>query len=998
MSTKKPHNDKRKSLLAGASIFAAAAAALTGGPAMAQDAADDEDVIIVTGSRIPQPNLQGTSPITQVTAEDITTQGVTRIEDLTNQLPQVFAAQGSAISNGASGTAQVNLRGLGATRSLVLIDGRRMPYGSPNSTPADLNQIPGPLVERVELLTGGASAIYGSEAVAGVVNFIMRDDFEGVRVDAQYGFYNHNNDSDNGFIREELAFRAATNPAQFAVPEDDYVGGYGKEIAVIFGASSPDGRGNVTAYATYRTNDPILQRDFDYSQCALGAPSTAARPGVPAGASHWTCGGSSTSFPGRFTDFSTYNFTVDQTSGAFIPFNNALHQYNFGPTNFYQRPDERYALGAFAHYEINDRAEAYAQLMMSDYRSVSQIAPSGDFFSTGSINCNNALLTASNAAAIGCTPGEIAEDPTDAFADTFVPMYIGRRNVEGGGRQDDLNLLSYRGVIGVRGALTDTWDYDVYAQYSRVSLARSYLNDFSVTRLNKAIDVIDADPGAPVDPQCRSFVDGSDPNCVPWDIFTPGGVTPEALAYLQIPLIQRGETVQQNVVATISGELDIVSPAAETKPSLVLGLEYRRDEINQVVDENFATGNASGQGGPTLPLSGNSDAFEVFTEARIPLVEDAPLAHQIAIDLAYRYSEYSSGVTTDTYKVGGDWAPTEDLRFRASYQRAVRAANIIELFSAQGVGLFDIANDPCDAVNRPILDGPVPAICIGAAPYQVTAPQSASGALDSPAGQYTGFFGGNPNLTPEESETTTIGVVFTPSFLPGLTGSVDYFNIEVTNTIGVTGAAGTLFRCYEEGDLAQCARISRNPGTGQLWIGTGQVEDLNVNLTGGGLIASGYDINIAYALDIGSAGAVNFALIGTMLDELSSDGSDCKGFYGAGTCGTPNPEWRHRFRVGWESPWDVNLYATWRHYGEVERANAAAGRLDKVFDAENYLDLAGNWDAKDNLRFRFGVNNVLDNDPPISDNVGAGFGNGNTYPQVYDATGRWIFVGATVDF
>jgi iron complex outermembrane recepter protein len=315
MSSKKPQKGQRNSLLMGASVFAAAAAALSGAPAMAQDAEDDE-AIIVTGSRIPQPNLTGTSPVTQVTAEDITTQGVTRVEDLTNQLPQVFAAQGSNYSNGATGTAQVNLRGLGANRTLVLINGRRMPYGSPNSAPADVNQIPGQMVERVEVLTGGASAVYGSDAVAGVVNFIMRDDFEGLRLDAQYGFYQHSNDSDAGYIREVVAARGATNPAQFKLPEDDQDDGFSKEVTAIFGASSADNRGNVTAYMTYRVNDQVLQRDRDFSHCALGAPSTAAVAGVPAGAVHWTCGGSGTSNPGTFSDFgglSGVTFAEDPT-------------------------------------------------------------------------------------------------------------------------------------------------------------------------------------------------------------------------------------------------------------------------------------------------------------------------------------------------------------------------------------------------------------------------------------------------------------------------------------------------------------------------------------------------------------------------------------------------------------------------------------------------------------------------------------------------------------
>lgn len=992
MSSKKhTENGTRKSLLSGVSVVAAAAAAaLSGTPAHAQD----DEAIVVTGSRIPQPNLVTTSPVTQVTSEDITTQGVTRIEDMTNQLPQVFAAQSSTVSNGATGTAQVNLRGLGAQRTLVLIDGRRMGYGSPNSTPSDLNQIPGALVERVEILTGGASAVYGSDAISGVVNFIMRDNFEGFRVDAQYGFYQHSNDSDDGFIREELAFRQGTNPAQFQVPEDDQLGGYGREITLIFGASSPDGRGNLTGYMGYRSNDAVLERDYDYSACALAEGSTAARPYAPAGTLHWNCGGSGTSFPGRFTDFSTFNYTLNG-AGAFVPFNANLNNYNFGPLNYYQRPDERYTGGFFGHYEINDRVEAYGNFMFSDYRSVAQIAPSGDFFNTGTINCGNPLLTAGNAAAIGCTAGDIA-------ADNSVPMYIGRRNVEGGGRQDDLNYEAYRTVLGIRGPLAGNWNYDVFGQYYRVNLARSYLNDFSVTRLTRALDVVDADPGPGVNPQCRSVVNGTDPNCVPYNIFTPGGVTQAALDYLQIPLIQRGESVMQNVVATVTGDLGITLPTAQTPIQASLGAEYRSDLINATVDENFATGNAAGQGGPTTPLTGDTDVFELFGEARVPLVEGAAFAELISLDLAYRYSDYSTGVTTDTYKVGLDWAPTEDIRFRGSYQRAVRAANVIELFSAQGFNLFDADQDPCGAGI-----GIAPAAaCVGVNPWQVTAGQYGTAGLNSPAGQYNFLAGGNPNVAPEEADTYTIGFVFTPRFAPGLNVSIDYFNIEVTNLISTTGANNTLNDCYFNNNLTSCARIVRNPGTGQIWVGTGRVEDLNTNI--GGLTTSGYDINANYSMDIGSMGGLTFQLVGTLLDELVTDPGaatgitpyDCVGGYST-ICGTPNPEWRHRFRVSWETPWDWSFSGTWRHYGEVERRNAAnaniPGRLDSHWDAEDYFDLAGNWQVMENTNIRFGVNNVFDNDPPISAAVGT-TGNGNTFPQTYDALGRWVFIGATVDF
>lgn len=992
----------RKTLLTSASLLAAVAAAFTGAPAQAQEV-DDGEAIIVTGSRIPQANLITTSPITQVTAEDITTQGVTRLEDLTNQLPQVFAAQGSNYSNGASGTAQVNLRGLGATRTLVLLNGRRMPYGSPNSSPADVNQIPGQMVERVEVLTGGASAVYGSDAVAGVVNFIMRDDFEGLRLDAQYGWYQHNNDFDgDGFLRQVIAARGATNPAQFQLPEENQDDGISKEVSAIFGASSVDGRGNITAYMTYRANDQVLQRDRDFSACALGAPSTAAVAGVPAGATHWTCGGSGTSFPGRFTDFSAFNFTIDQTTGNFIPFNNNLHQYNFGPLNYYQRPDERYALGAFAHYEINDRAEAYAEMMFNDYQSTSQIAPSGDFFNTTTINCGNPLLPA-NKSLIGCGPAQVA-------ANTVVPFYVGRRNVEGGGRRDSLNYQSYRTVLGVRGPLTDTWDYDISGGYSRVTLARTYQNDFSVTRLTRALNVVDV-AGTPT---CQSVVDGTDPQCVPYNVFTPGGVTQAALNYVQIPLMQTGETIQQNVIATVTGDFGFGSPAAESNFEAAFGVEYRRDELNTTTDASFQSGDGAGQGGPTLGLSGVSDVFEVFGEARLPLVEGAAFADLISVDMAYRYSEYGSGITTNTYKIGADWAPTEDIRFRGSFARAVRAANVIELFSAQGAGLFDMSDDPCD-LNDPGTDGVgIAAICQAAVPlpYQVTPAQAASGALDSPAGQYNGLFGGNPNLGPESADTTTIGLVFTPSFISNFTMSIDYFKIEVTDTVSTVGATNTINDCYLSGNLSACALIRRNPGSGQLWIGQGQVSDLNANI--GGLTTSGIDINANYNFEIGQLGNLGFQLIATKLDELITDPGavtgvlpyDCVGFWG-NACGTPNPEWRHRFRITWETPVGLELNATWRHFGEVDKASAGfttnghlavIGRLDSTFEAEDYLDLSGTYSLYENTRLRFGVNNVMDNDPPISDGVGAGAGNGNTFPQVYDSLGRWVFAGVTVDF
>ena len=956
----------------------------------AEDATARQATVYVTGSRIASPNMVTTSPVTTVSAADIKLQGVTKVEDLITQLPQAFAAQNSTVSNGASGTATVSLRNLdlggSATRTLVLVDGKRMPYGSPNDAAADLNLIPGALVERVDVLTGGASAVYGSDAVAGVVNFIMKDNFEGVQLDAQYGFFQHNNDYDtNGDLRSVIADRAASNPAQFQLPDDNVVDGYSKEITAIMGVNTDDGRGNLTGYISFRDNDEVLQGQRDYSACAIGSAS----------ATNFTCGGSSTSYPGRFTDFDAFNYTIDQGTGEFRDFDAATDQYNYGPLNYYQRPDSRYSVGFMGHYEINPNAEAYTQFMFMDYESNSQIAPTGNFFATNTLNCDNPLLSATQAADIGCTAGNIAAGDT-------VPIYIARRNVEGGGRRDNLGYQTYRGVIGLRGDLFDApgWSYDLSAQYSQVTLSRAYTNEFSITRLNRALNVVDDGSGNAV---CASVLDGTDPNCVPWDIFTVGNVTPAALSYLQVPLLQNGTTTQNVVSGVLSGDLGqygFKSPSADEGLKVAMGVEYRRDSLSSVTDNSFATGDGAGQGGPTIGLSGAIDSYEVFGEFQMPLITGQPGVELLSVEGAYRYADYSSGSSAESYKLGADYAPTSDIRFRASYQQAVRAPNVIDLFQAQGFNLFDLDDDLCDFVD-PAGDGTGGAACIGTNPWQVTQAQADGGALNSPAGQYNFLQGGNPDLKPEEAETFTVGFVATPTFIPGLSVSLDYYDIDIQKAISTVGASVTMQLCYLQGDADACSRIVRNQN-GQLWVGTGNVVDTNINI--GGVSTSGYDVSAAYGFDAGSIGSFNLSMNGTYLNSFDVDPIgqtfaeyDCVGEYG-NDCFTPTPEWRHRARVSWSTPVEaLEISGTWRYMGEVDLDTGATGRVDSTLDAVNYFDLAGTWGATDYSTFRFGVNNVLDEDPPLSASTGT-TGNGNTYPQSYDALGRYVFVGVTLDF
>ncbi len=976
----------RRALVMGALTAAGAA------PALAQESLGE---IVVTGSRIRSANLESTTPVTQVTAADVVTQGVTRIEDLVNQLPQAFAAQNVTIANGATGTATLNLRGLGSPRTLVLIDGRRMPYGGVTAASAapDINQIPTAMVERVDVLTGGASAVYGSDAVAGVVNFIMKKDFEGVQVTSQYSTYWHENDfggPGETKLRDTIDDLAGVNPAQYALPDSTVTDGEGKELSLMIGVNSGDGRGNITAYATVFDGDQVLQGDRDYSACSLN----------PNPVGSFTCGGSSTNAGGRFTDFATYDFTTD-TNTSFRDIDFTTDLYNFGPLNHYQRPERRYSLGAMGHYEFNEHADVYTQLMFNDYESVAQIAPSGNFFDTNSINCDNPFLPVNNLADIGCTPEAIANGDS-------VTMYIGRRNVEGGGRQQTFANNSFRAVAGVRGAINDGWGYDASAQYSSNSVNTGTLNYFVVNRLQRALDVVDVG-GVPT---CQSVIDGTDPNCVPWNPFQPGQITAAQLNYLQAAGLQIGRISQEIYNGVINGDLGVYgikSPLASDGVQVVFGTEYRRDELSNTVDALQTQGQLAGSGGATIGISGSTKVTEMFMEARVPIAQDQAFAESLSFDTAYRYSDYGD-VTTDTYKFGLEWAPIQDVRVRGSYQRAVRAANIVELFTAQGFNLFDAAGDPCGAAARDPQASDEECIATGVPAGLVGSPS-----LDSPAGQYNFLQGGNPNLTPEESDTYSYGVVFTPRFAPGLAVTVDYFDIDIQDTITTFGPPNTWTACYAANDAAACARINRNPN-GQLWVGSGNVTDLNINI--GSLSTRGYDVNIGYTgLEMGRFGSLAFNLTGTYLLELITqptpgldidpspdrerDWYDCTGFYSS-VCLTPNPQWRHRFRTSWQTPWDVDVSLTWRYYHEVSGITGPnnlmpENQLDATLPSEDYFDIAANWAITDKASVAFGINNVLDDNPSLSGSVGT-VGNGNTYPQTYDALGRYVFLRATVDF
>ena len=954
--------------------------AMISSPSFAQDAAEeeatDDDAIVVTGSRIARNAEQDSvSPVTSIGAEEIDETGVVRVEDLINNLPQTVAAQTAFISNGASGTATLNLRGLGTLRTLVLIDGRRLPQGDPFATAPDINQIPAQLIKRIEIVTGGASSVYGADAVAGVVNFIMDREFEGFKLDSGVNFYQHNNRNDS--IRDLIGNREPN----VDLPARSQVGGASYDFNVAFGAGFDDGRGHVTAYLGYRQIEAVLQGDYDESACALRFDGV-----DPSG---FRCSGSSTTPAGRFFAVPSFNsYTFDggpgtQTLRPFV-FNNDF--YNYAPTNYYQRPDKRYTAGFFAEYEISDSLKPYAEFQYMDDRSVAQIAFSGTFFATNeTLSCGNPLLSDSFAATLSegaCT------DFSDTSPETF-QTYIGKRLVEGDPRANDLRHTSYRAVIGLKGDISSNWNYDVYALRGNTIYSNTYLNDLSTNRITQALNVVNS----PAGPVCVNPANG----CVPLNVFTNGGVTRAAFDFISIPGLQNADLETFVVSGYASGRLGDVFGAGDI--GVVVGAEYRKEQYDLRVDQNFSEGTLAGQGGPTPPVNGDFAVREVFGEINIPIIQDG-FIKSFSIDAGYRLSDYTTSGTSHTWKVGGSLSPVDGIKFRGVYSRAVRAPNVVELFSPQSIGLFG-GTDPC-ATAAPVATAAECAFSgVSAAQY---------GAITAnPAGQYNQLGGGNPGLDVEKSTSYTGGVVFDGGAfgLTGFTAQVDYFNIEVTGAIQGIGAAFALNSCTGQttgiaaGDPRFCGLINRAPGSGSLWLGqAGFVVNTQQNI--GALTTEGIDIGVGYDYALGD-GSVFFDYAGTRtfsntFENIPGLGAtDCIGQFGP-TCGSPQPKYRHRVRLGYRAGDGWNISLGWRFFGSVdgEVSPSTNPELNQI-DAYSWFDLSASVDVTDNFRFGLGVNNILDKAPPI---IGGALNpsNGNTFPGIYDPIGRQFFLRGSMRF
>ncbi|MDE2404294.1 MAG: TonB-dependent receptor [Sphingomonadales bacterium] len=960
-------------------------AALLAGPAFAQDApaapAAEEPVneIIVTGSRITRMDLTAASPVSVVSAEQIQLANKPGVEEYLRNLPQAVAGVGSANNNGNPGVATVNLRNLGQVRTLVLVDGHRfVPYDSQGIV--DLNMIPASLVKRVEVVTGGASAVYGSDAVAGVVNFIMKKDFTGIEADAQTGISEHGD-------------------------------GLHYDFSLTAGSKLGD-KGNIVIAGTYSKANKVTDGDRDFSTFALDPVDLSAG------------GGSSTNAFGSIdTPGGRYTFTPT----GFQPYSAARDSFNFNPYNLLQVPQEKWTATALANYELTDHIEFYARASIGDTKIRTEIAPSGTFGFSFNINylTNPFLDPAVNPSAAGARAILAAYDngtSGDAVAgDGIVRVGVRRRTTEVGPRITSYHSRAWQVVSGLKGDIGSSMKWEVFGQFGKSTRDIAYLNDLDAGKVQQALLVTGSNASNAV---CTVATGG----CSPANLFGIGNLSQSGASFISFSLSEKDTNDQMVVGGFVSGDLPLALVASHPA-AFVLGVEYRKETGNANPDNNLRTGNSIGFGSSS-PVDASYNVKEVYGEFKMPLAMDKPLIQSLGIEAGFRYSAYSSNTSVDntgtggtinnyhstfnnwTFKIGGDWQPVDALRFRAMFQRAVRAPNLQEIGLPVTPGTGDASFDPCAVGTYKASDTTLTQLCrtVGGG---MTAAQV--GTIAQPtSGQVNNFSGGNPNLVPEVADTLTLGAVFRPHGIPGLTASIDYYDIKVKNAILATPEQAIIDACYYAERVATgtfCSLIHRNQVTGSLEgdIIYG-VDATRRNI--GRKTARGIDFAANYKVPLGDH--INLLLGVNATYTFNSQVQfasvlktyECAGKVGK-TCIDPQPKFVLNQTTGLEvGPMFAQL--TWRHLSGVQNDAMTVGYnlvapsayATPYIKSYDYFDLATRFSVGDRFQFRFAVSNLFNKQPPV---VGTGYGSttqnsGNTFPATYDALGRYFSVGANLKF
>ena len=960
----------------------AACAMFTSG-AFAQDAApadsaaqDKAEVVVVTGTRIRRPNLTSTSPITSLDKKELQYQGVLNLEEALNRLPQV-RADSTQFTNGSDsdGRAKINLRNLGWQRTLVLLDGQRLlPVQA-----IDLNIVPTALVKRVDVLTGGASAVYGSDAIAGVVNFVLNKEFNGIEINGSVGGYQHTNDA------TDIQALIKPNPS-IVLPKKNVFDGQRTDINIAAGKNFADGRGNISIFLDQRHQDAVTWSQRDYSACRILQDKTCAI-------------NTSYSPYGRYTfnegpSSGTTLYGAMDGSNTFVP-GSAAYGINTREKFNFLRSDDRFTGGIFGHFKFNEHAEAYGTFLYMKDESSSQFYPAL-MSETVALNCNNPYLSAAQAQTMcGASAGTAATVSTTVNYELDGP---GSKELDNKATNQD-----YRYTLGVRGDIGDGWSYDLGFVGSRVETTLSDNNNVDSQSFRNAIQVVNVNGTATCLVNADADTTNNDPSCVPANIFGYHKVDPKFYDYAYRNYSWGSVTQQQTYTANINGDLTqygIKSPWANDGVALAAGLEYRRDSLRNEADQ--ATRDYEGW---LSTISGAYGVKEFYGELQIPLVSEKPFIYSLDFNTAFRQSKYDNlDKALGTSKFELQYRPIKDLLVRASFNNAQRAPNISELYGARSKNINGSLEDGC-GVSQLHTAAQCANTGVTAAQYGTTAIQECAA-----ASCWTFAGGGNPLLRPEEAETLTYGLVYTPHQVPSLMVSVDYYDILINDFIGYLDAVDNYSKCLSTGLDYYCQYIHRGTDGSFGQAGGGYVEGGTVNTYR--LHNRGIDMQAAYNFDLGKYGRVDTNFMATALSITGGQDSpvtasvNCAGYFGQPNCYAPQAKWRHNLRATWQMPWYQSAVSVnWRHIGSTTftgnssdpTINGGGGYTNTIFTKlpnYDYIDMSGSVRLRENLTLNLSINNLFDVTPPItySQNVDGTSNNPNTWTGTYDPLGRSILL------
>lgn len=932
-------------------------------------------VVEVTGTRITSPGITSNSPISSITAAEIQTTQPVAVEEFFKALPAAVPAIGPGTNNGTGGAATIDLRGLGSNRSLVLVNGRRLvPYNL--SGTVDTNAIPMALINRVDLVTGGASVVYGADAVAGVANFTLKRNFTGLDITSTYGATSEHRD----------AKRRRTD--------------------ITMGSSLADGRGNVVLSIGKTTTDPLTQGERDYGITSLnsvtGAP-TGSATAVPAQFSTSQGVGGTTALSGAWQ----INPTTGQLVQPVVP-------YNTNPPNFYQTGLDRTQATVLGNYKINNYADVYTEVFYTTSKVASALASSGTFGNTFQVPIGNPYIPQPAREQICARRGIPAANCVAGNA-TMVPLLVNRRITELGPRYNDFDTDTLQYTLGVKGDLVGEWTYDAYWSRGTSDQTQMRRNWGSLAKVGQALNALSTTA-------CVNPANG----CVPLNVFgAEGSITPQQVAFINQTAILM-QTVEQDVAqASVSGNLGdtLRSPWAEDPIAVSLLAERRKVSAGTQSDAaSQIQGEVLGTGAPTPDRRGSFKLNEYAVELFIPLLKDKPFVRSLNAELGYRETEFKTASNSRSYgswKAGGEWAPVKSFRVRGMLQKATRAPNVNELFAPNVTGLSNLAADPCQGANinqaAANTAGTLSNLC-----RLTGVPLSEIGSLPAPSsGQINNLSGGNPNLGPESAKTRTFGFVVEP--LPRLAVSVDYYKIQITDAVSSPSTTDILDRCYSAAQNPGftmnefCGMIGRNTINGT--FNGNEARGVATPLSNlGKQSTAGVDLNVAYRLNLSQVGlganwgSLDMSLGSNFVTDYhyqatpTSVNRDCLGYYSIACNNVVNaPVYKRKFaqRTTWNmGAWSVGY--NWRYVSGVNEEPGGTVFLPRfsTIDAYHYVDLHASWSVMKNVRLTASVTNAFDKKPPIVGGSigGTGPNSGNTFPQSYDAIGRYITLGASVKF